>query len=511
MSIVRSAGILMPISSLPSKYGIGTLGKEAYNFADFLAKAQQSYWQVLPIGHTSYGDSPYQAFSSFAGNPYFIDLDMLVEDGLLEAKDLKKIKVKNAEKVDYGYLYETRYPLLYKAYETGIKKFDNEFDQFCVENRSWLEDYALFMALKKHFKMASWLEWPDENIKKRNHDTLNYYREELNDDIRFYEFIQFLFYKQFFAFKKYVNGLGIKIIGDLPIYIAMDSCEVWADPIQFKLDMELMVPKEVAGVPPDYFSANGQLWGNPLYNWEYMKTTGYKWWIDRIDGVRKCFDVIRIDHFRGFEEYWAVPYGEKTAKNGHWDKGPSIDFVGVLRDWFHDVDFIAEDLGIIDEKVTDLLKQSGFPGMRVLEFGFTPDGSSYHCVQHHVKNGVCYIATHDNKPIMGFLDTCKKNDLAYAKLIYGLNKEEGYNFGFIRAGMGSVCDLSVAQMQDYLGLGAGATMNAPGTLGNWSWRMKKGANDNKLCEKIKRYTHAFNRDSNKIAEIAENGLKDKKK
>ena len=500
MSFKRSAGILMPIFSLPSKYGIGTLGAEAYNFADFLAKAQQSYWQILPIGHTSYGDSPYQCFSSFAGNPYFIDLDMLVEDGILDPKDLKKIKVRNAEKIDYGYLYETRYPLLYKAYQKGVIKFEDEFESFASKNRDWLDDYALFMALKKYFKNASWLEWPDEHIRKRYGEAMQYYREELEDDIRFYEFVQYLFYKQFFALKKYVNKLGIKIIGDLPIYIAMDSCEVWADPEQFKLNQELMLPTEVAGVPPDYFAKDGQLWGNPLYNWEYMKTTGYKWWIDRIDGVRKFFDVIRLDHFRGFEEYWSVPYGEKTAKNGHWKKGPSIGFVSVLRDWFHDVDYIAEDLGIIDDKVRNLLKESGFPGMRILEFGFDPDGTSTNNLQYHVENSVCYIGTHDNIPIIGFYKTCSKKDLEYGKLIYGLNDDEGYNFSMIRAGMSSKSALFITQMQDYLGLGAEATINTPGTLGNWSWRMKKGANSARLCEKIRRYTHAFNRDREKTAE-----------
>lgn len=489
----RSAGILLPISSLPSKYGIGTLGKEAYNFADFLVKARQSYWQVLPIGHTSYGDSPYQCFSSFAGNPYFIDLDLLEEEGLLDKKDLKGIKVKDASHVDYGYLYETRYPLLHKAFMNGRDKYPDEFNKFVNENK-WLPDYALFMAVKKHFGMKSWLEWPDMDIRLRRYEAMERYKSELADDIYFYEFIQFLFFRQFHELKKYVNDKGIKIIGDLPIYIAMDSCEVWVAPEEFMLDQELRIPKEVAGVPPDYFSKDGQLWGNPLYDWDHMRSNGFKWWIERIDGVSKCFDVIRIDHFRGFEEFWAVPYGEKNAKKGRWCKGPSKEFVSVLMNWFINVDFIAEDLGIIDDKVTDLLNFSGFPGMRVLEFGMNDDGSSYHNVHNHKKNCVCYIATHDNDPIVGWLKKAKKKDLEYAKLIYGFNDKGDCADALIRAGMSSISVLFIAQLQDYLGLSSEATMNVPGTLGNWRWRAKKGDLSPTLAAKIAKLTHGFARD-----------------
>ncbi len=493
----RSAGILLPISSLPSAYGIGTLGKEAYRFVDFLVKANQTYWQVLPIGPTSYGDSPYQSFSSFAGNPYFIDLDILVKEGLLEKKDLRSLKVEDERYVDYGRLYETRYPVLYKAYLKGKETCREAFEKFVKDHASWLEDYALFMAIKKHFDMRSWLEWPDELIRERKPEAVNRYKEELKDDVAFYEFLQYLFYDQYEKLRKYANGKGIKIIGDLPIYVAMDSADVWSDSKQFQLDENTKVPKDVAGVPPDYFSKNGQLWGNPLYDWKYMKTTGYKWWIDRVAGVAKFFDVIRIDHFRGFEDYWAVKYGEKTAKGGHWEKGPSVDFVKVLRDWFRDVQFIAEDLGVITEDVTKLLKESGFPGMRVLEFGMTPDGTSYHCPHNQVENCVCYIATHDNCPIMGWIADAKPKDLDYAKCYYGLNEEEGYNFGFIRGGMSSVAYLFVAQMQDYLGLGNEATINRPGTLGNWKWRMLKGKADSALAKKISLITHTYHRDRQK--------------
>ncbi len=493
MSITRSAGILLPISSLPSNYGIGTLGKEAYRFVDFLVKANQSYWQVLPVGHTSYGDSPYQSFSSFAGNPYFIDLDLLEEDGLLDKKDLKKIKVNDPVYIDYGDLYVNRYPLLYKAYKNGIEKYRKEFEQFVNENENWLPDYALFMAVKKYFGMKSWLEWEDEDIRLRKKEALEHYTVMLQEDIRFYEFLQFLFYRQFMDLKEYANKNGIRIIGDLPIYIAMDSCEVWADSRQFQLNEKTKQPKEVAGVPPDYFSKTGQLWGNPLYDWKYMKSTGYKWWLERVEGVSKYFDVIRIDHFRGFEDYWAVPYGDKTAKNGRWVKGPSVDFITVLRDWFSNIQFIAEDLGIISDDVVKLLQVSGFPGMKVLEFGMAPDGSSSHAPHNHTENCVCYISTHDNVPIMGWLNNAKKKDLKYAKQYYGLNEEEGCNFGFIRGGMSSVAALLVAQMQDYLGLGEEATMNVPGTLNNWRWRLKKGQLSNRLAKKIADITHVYNR------------------
>lgn len=493
MAIERSAGILLPISALPSNYGIGTLGKCAYDFVDYLKLANQTYWQVLPVGHTSYGDSPYQCFSSVAGNPYFIDLDMLVKDGLLKRKDLANIKVLDIQKIDYGYIYETRYPILYKAYKNGIVKYNEEFNKFIKDNKKWLEDYAVFMAIKKHFNMKPWLEW-DEDIKLRKQGALNKYKELLQDDILFYEFIQFLFFKQFFKLKKYANDNGIKIIGDLPIYIALDSCEVWADSRQFQLDEETKVPSFVAGVPPDYFSDDGQVWGNPLYDWDYMKSTGYKWWIERIDGVSKCFDVIRIDHFIGFERYWAVPASDVTAKHGHYEKGPSIDFVSVIRDWFSNLDFIAEDLGVESDFAVKLLKDSGFPGMRVLEFGGNPDGTSYHSPHNHKENCVCYISTHDNEPVMGWVKNTNPKDLIYAKLYFGLNKEEGYNFGFIRGGMSSVCKLFICQFQDYLGLDDSATMNRPGTLGNWTFRFTKDQFSKKLCKKIALITHSYTRD-----------------
>ncbi|MBQ6559519.1 MAG: 4-alpha-glucanotransferase [Erysipelotrichaceae bacterium] len=489
----RTSGILLPIFSLPSRYGIGTLGKEAYKFIDFLVEANQSYWQVLPIGHTSYGDSPYQAFSSFAGNPYFIDLDLLVQDGLLKRKELKEIWIEDLTRIDYGYLYENRYPILYKAYVRGIEKYRKGFEVFKEDNK-WLYDYSMFMAIKKHFDMHSWLEWPDEAIRLRETKALKQYEEMLKDDIEFYAFLQYLFYKQYLELKKYANDHGIGIIGDLPIYVSLDSCEVWAEPKQFQLEIETHVPKEVAGVPPDYFSSDGQLWGNPLYDWDYMKKDHYSWWKKRLEGVGKYFDVIRIDHFRGFQAYWAVPYGAKTAKNGRWVDGPSKDFVDVLKNDFPNIQFIAEDLGDITEDVMELLKYSTFPGMRVLQFSMDPNGTSFHSPHHHVPNCICYIDTHDNVPIMGWVRTAKKEELNYAKSYYGLNQKEGYNFSFIRAGMNSVAELFVCQMQDYLGLDEKATINVPGTLGNWKWRLSGKELNKRLAKKISKIVHGCDRD-----------------
>jgi len=486
--INRSSGILLPIFSLPSEHGIGTLGKKAYEFVDFLVKAKQSYWQVLPIGPTGYGDSPYQSFSCFAGNPYFIDFDLLVEDGLLKKQDLKNFN--NSKDVDYGYLYENKNKVLYKAYLNGNNKYKKEIVEF-ISNNYWLEDYALFMAIKKHFNMESWLNWP-QDIRKRNKKQMDYFKELLKDDIDYHIFVQYIFNKQYIALKKYANDSGIKIIGDLPIYVAMDSCDVWVDPKQFQLD-ENLNPTLVAGVPPDYFSKDGQLWGNPLYDWEYMKSTGYKWWIERIAGNINYFDVIRIDHFRGFQEYWAVPYEHDTAKRGHWVFGPSLDFIIVLRDWFYDVDFIAEDLGIINEEVNRLLKESTFPGMRVLQFGVTKDGSSYHLPHNHIENCVCYVSTHDNIPINGWIKNAKKSDFNIVKKYYGLNEEEGYNYGYIRAGMSSIAKLFICQMQDYLGLGDEGTINNPGTLGNWKWRISEKQLSDTMAKKIADLTYRYAR------------------
>ncbi len=495
MSIDRTAGILLPISSLSSPYGIGTLGKKAYEFADFLKKAGQKYWQILPIGPTSYGDSPYQSFSAFAGNPYFIDLDILKEEGLLTEEDTGNLEVRDPEYIDYADIYNTRFDVLYKAYRRGMESRKETFVAFCEENSGWLEDYALFMAIKKHFGMISWQEWPDERIRMRESEAMEEYRQRLNDDVQFYAFLQFLFYEQYANLKKYVNDLQIGIIGDIPIYVALDSADVWARPESFQLD-ERRRPTEVAGVPPDYFSEDGQLWGNPLYDWKRMKEDGYSFWLERMESVSRIFDVVRIDHFRGFADYWAVPFGETTAKNGRWRFGPGITFINLLKERFPHLEFIAEDLGEINQLVEDLLADSGFPGMRILEFAMSPD--SAYLPHNHTENSVCYIGTHDHEPVLGWYEGTDENTRRFANAYLGLNEKEGIAYGFIRGGMASVARLFVCQMQDYLELGKEATTNSPGTMGtNWRWRLKEGQLNDALAERINTITRLYGRQPEK--------------
>ena len=489
----RSSGILMPIFSLPSPYGIGTLGKAAYEFIDFLVAAKQRYWQILPVGPTSYGDSPYQSFSTFAGNPYFIDLDMLIKDGLLKKAEVTALNWgADAETVDYEKIYQNKFAVLRKAYARGFQKDKAAFEAFAAENE-WLGDYALYMALKKHFGMHCWTEWEDEGIRLHKAESVKKYEEKLKDDVHFYAYLQYLFYTQWENLRAYAKENGIGIIGDVPIYVALDSADVWANPKYFMLD-EKNVPIDVAGVPPDYFSEDGQLWGNPLYNWDYMKAEGYGWWIRRIDGAGKLYDIIRIDHFRGFESYWAVPYGAKTAKKGEWRKGPGLELVSTLTNWFPQISFIAEDLGILTDEVHQLLKDSGLPGMKVLEFAFNGTQASNYMPHRFEKNCVCYTGTHDNTTLADWLKTASKKEKQQAKTYLGLNQSEGYAWGVIRAGMGSVADLFIAQMQDYLGLGAAARINTPGTTeNNWLWRMQKGAADKKLAAKIAAFTAMYER------------------
>ena len=489
----RSSGILLSISSLPSPYGIGTFGKAAYEFADFLKAAGQKYWQLLPLGPTSYGDSPYQSFSTFAGNPYFIDLDLLIKDKLLTKKEVEACPWgTNPRYVDYGKIYESRCPLLAKAKERGWKRDADAVAKFVKENEGWLPDYALFMALKRHFSMKAWLEWP-EDIRARKSDAVKRWREQLREDVELFTYIQFLFFRQWGKLKTYINGLGIRIIGDLPIYVAMDSADVWAEPEMFKLDSRGF-PTEVSGVPPDYFSEDGQLWGNPLYDYEAMERTGFNWWIRRVGGASRMFDVIRIDHFRGFESYWAVPYGEKTAKKGKWVKGPGMKLVGALTGWFHDLEFIAEDLGYPTPEVAQLLKDSKLPGMKVLEFAFNPNEPSNYLPHFYTENCVCYTGTHDNAPLGEWFEDGDTNEIYQAKKYLGLNEEEGFHFGVIRGGMSSVAKLFVAQMQDYLELGKYNRMNTPGVAtGNWEWRMLAGEASPALAKKLAEMTELYGR------------------
>ena len=483
----------MPISSLPSPYGIGTLGAEARKFADFLAAGGQSCWQLLPVGPTSYGDSPYQSFSSFAGNPYFIDLDILAEWGLLEPEEYQFLNWGNDPgQADYELLYKNRFQVLRLAV-SRLSRGDKFEMRGTLWGADWLEDYALFMALKDKFGGASWLDWPEE-LRLREPASLALARKELAAEIDFWKWVQHLFFSQWWSLKEYVNQKNISIIGDLPIYVALDSADVWANPDQFQLD-ENGRPTEVAGCPPDGFSADGQLWGNPLFDWERMKKDGYAWWLKRIAWQFQICDTLRIDHFRGFDSYYAIPYGDATAKNGRWKPGPGIGFFKAVNKALGKKDIIAEDLGFLTPLVHKLLKDSGYPGMKVLEFAFDSrdTGSDYlpHCYSPHC---VVYAGTHDNDTIQGWMASAPKKDVSFAKAYLRLSKREGYHWGMMRSAWASPADLAVMQFQDLLGLGSEARMNTPSTLGNnWKWRALPGTFDEKLSKRLRREMKVYQR------------------
>lgn len=490
--MARSAGILLPVSSLPSKYGIGTFGKAAYEWVDFLAQAKQKYWQVLPLGPTSYGDSPYQSFSAFAGNPYFVDLELLCEQGLLNEADCESISWgQRKRQVDYGTIYEHRETLLRKAFE----KFADEkaLVRFRKRNRDWVEDYALYMSVKAKMDLKAWNEW-DEDIRMRTPEALKRWSAKCKDDVEYHIFVQYLFYEQWGKLKKYANKKGVRIIGDAPIYVAMDSADVWANPGLFQLD-ENNVPTEVAGCPPDAFSADGQLWGNPLYRWDVMAQDGFSWWLKRLKANLTTVDVLRIDHFRGLESYYAIPYGDTTARNGRWKKGPGKAFVDAINQAFGGAAIIAEDLGYLTPAVKRLLKASGYPGMKVLEFAFDSREESDYMPHNYQKNCVVYTGTHDNDTVRGWFSTANAEDVALALEYMGLPDDKDGNWGFIRAALSSVADLAVIPMQDYLDLGSKARINTPSTLGgdNWRWRMKKKQMKPALAKKIARMTELYGR------------------
>jgi len=487
----RSAGILLPIFSLPGRYGIGSLGKEARAFADFLAEAGQKWWQILPVGLVGAGNSPYASPSTFAGNPLFIDLEILAEQGFLTRAELKAAQVPSTEKVDYEALSVSREALLRKAFSRVDGENAQAVRAFADAN-PWVKEFALYCAARAHFG-CPWYEWEDEGLRRHEEDALWRWRVTLAEDVAFQTCLQYWFFTQWAALKQYVNNLGIKIIGDIPIYVSLDSADVWAEREQFLLDEEGR-PSKVAGVPPDYFSEEGQLWGNPLYNWDYMKKDGFGWWIRRVDGAIRLFDIVRIDHFRGLESYWAVPYGETTAKIGRWVKGPGMDLVGVLTGWFPNIQFIAEDLGYLTPEVRQLLADSGLPGMKVLEFAFDSREPSNYLPHTYTNHCVCYAGTHDNAPLMIWKEEAAKEDIAMAVQYLGLNDGEGFHWGVLRGGMSSVADLFVAQMQDYLGLGKGSRMNVPGILGgNWQWRMLPGQITPELTERIADMTRMYGR------------------
>lgn len=484
----RGSGVLLHITSLPSQEGIGTLGREAYKFADFLKAAGQSYWQVLPAGPTGFGESPYQSYSSGAGNPLFIDLETLREDGLLNKEELEGIFWgADPSQVDFDLVRKEKMPLLYLAFQRGWQRDQEQVSHFAWENRSWLPDYALYMAVKEHFGGVSWMEWEDEEIKLRRRSALEQYAQMLQEKVNYYVYEQYLFFTQWNKLKAYVNGQGIQIIGDIPIYVALDSADTWANPQVFWLDEELK-PMCVAGCPPDYFSPTGQLWGNPLYRWDYLKNTGFRWWIERVAGVMKLYDVLRIDHFRGFEAYYAIPYGEPTAEHGSWIKGPNMALFDAIKKELGDLPIIAEDLGFLTPEVHQMLKASGYPGMKVLQFAFDSDEHNSYLPHQYERNSVVYIGTHDNDTLKGWMDTASDYSRKFAKAYLNLTEEEGYHMGFLRATYGSVADLAVVQMQDLLYLGTEARMNTPSTIGcNWKWRLVPG----QIPEKLPLRLHAM--------------------
>ena len=494
----RSSGILMPVFSLPSPYGIGTLGQAARTFVDFLKAAGQTWWQILPVGPTGYGDSPYQSFSAYAGNPYLIDLDLLREDGLLTQAEIDSaFWGADPARVDYGVLYQNRLAVLSIACHRGWERDAEAVAQFSAENRNWLPDYALFMALKQHFGGKPWMRWP-EDIRLRRREAVERYRKALSEDVALFTYLQFLFFRQWDALRAYAAEQGVRIIGDLPIYVAMDSADVWAEPENFQLDAQL-TPTEVAGVPPDYFAADGQLWGNPLYNWDAMKADGFGWWIRRADGARRLYDLLRLDHFRGFERYWAVPYGAATARNGRWVQGPGMDLLRVLTGWFPDLRFIAEDLGQLTPEVHALRDAAGLPGMKVLEFAFDSrdTGSASDYLPHNYPvNSVAYTGTHDNETLVSWYQTISDAERAMVRdylYDYATPDEQLYK-SMIALILRSAAARCIIPMQDWLGLDNAARINKPSTVGqNWRWRLKKTQLTKKLQKEICQLTTRYGR------------------
>ena len=475
----RESGVLLPITSLPSPYGIGCFSKEAYEFVDQLSKAGQSYWQILPLGPTSYGDSPYQSFSTFAGNPYFISLDDLVEEGVLTKEECEEADFGDEpDSVDYAKIYEGRFALLRKAYERSHITENKDFLRFQEENSWWLSDYALFMAVKSRFDEKPWTEWA-EDIRLRWSNAMDYYRRELYYDIEFHQYMQFQFMEQWKRLKAYANSKGIRIVGDIPIYVAMDSADAWANPQLFQLDRENR-PLAVAGCPPDGFSATGQLWGNPLYNWEYHKNTGYSWWISRLAYCYRLYDVVRIDHFRGFDQYYSIPADAQTAVTGHWEEGPGLDLFQKVRQALGHKEIIAEDLGYVTDSVRRMVTDSGFPGMKVLEFAFDSrdSGSASDYLPHNYpENCVVYTGTHDNETIAGWYQSILPQERQKARdyLCDHFTPEKELHLSFVSLAMRSQARMCIIPLQDYLGLPNSCRINTPSTVGeNWKWRLLPG-------------------------------------
>ena len=489
---MRESGILMHITSLSSPYGIGTMGKEAYKFVDFLKSAGQSLWQILPLTPTGYGDSPYQSCSTFAGNHYLIDLDALIEAGLLEKREVEGRNWSwRDDKVDFGAQYNNRLAVLRLAFNRFADQ--EALDAFCREQASWLPDFALFIALKGRNNGQPWYQWVD-CLKFRDPEAIWKARQELKEEIRFYCFVQYLFFTQWTALRAYAHKNGIRIIGDVPIYVPYDSVDVWSNPELFQLDAA-MNPTDVAGCPPDAFSDDGQLWGNPLYRWDVIGKDGFGWWIRRLAAAGELYDIVRLDHFRGFEAYWAVPFGDTTARNGRWVKGPGMNFVRAVKNNLPHVSLIAEDLGFLTQEVLDLRDDSGYPGMKVLEFAFDSREPSEYLPHTYTANSVCYVGTHDNMTMRQWFDTADKDAVEYASEYMCLNEQEGLVWGTIRTAMSSVSEQCVVQLQDYLDLGGDARMNFPGTCDgtNWTWRALDGVLTEELAAKIRKLTTLYGR------------------
>lgn len=474
----RECGMLLPVFSIPSNYGIGAFSKEAYEFVDALERAGQQYWQILPLGPTGYGDSPYQSFSAFAGNPYYIDLETLVQEGLLTKRECDAVDFgSDPLDIDYETLYYNRFPLLKTAFirwreQNAGKGRDGVRLMLEGELSPETREYCFYMAVKNDFGGKSWDKW-DEDIRLRDASAVKAYRERLEDEILFYEFLQVQFQHQWRKLKRYANERGIRIIGDIPIYVAFDGADSWAHPELFQFDEDGR-PIGVAGCPPDAFSETGQLWGNPLYRWGYHQETGYEWWMERMRYSFELYDVVRVDHFRGFDEYYSIPYGDKTAQYGHWEKGPGIDIFNKMRARFGKLDIIAEDLGYLTPSVLELVAESGFPGMKVLEFAFDDSQDSAYLPHKYQENCIVYTGTHDNNTLQGWYQNMNPSDKEFSVNYIGNEWTPAgeIHWDFVRLALASKARLAVIPVQDYLGLGDWARVNEPSTLGkNWRWRL----------------------------------------
>lgn len=490
--LTRGAGILLPISSLPSPYGIGTFGKEAYKFVDQLKEAGQTYWQVLPIGPTSYGDSPYQSFSTFAGNPYFIDLDMLIEEGLLDKSTVNDIIWGELEyDIDYAKIYENRYTVLRKAFLKSKERTGKEYKSFLEKNKYWIEDYSLYMACKDHFENKEWLLW-DEDIRLRKPEAVKHYSELLKESIEFWKYVQYKFYSQWNELKKYANDNGIKIIGDIPIYVALDSSDVWANPSQYQLDEDLK-PVDVAGCPPDAFSDYGQKWGNPLYDWDAMEKDDFSWWRKRMKAASGLYDIIRIDHFIGMAKYYAIP-ADGVPVDGEYRLGPGVKLTKAINESIGDAQIIAEDLGVSMPEARELLDASGYPGMKVLEFAFDGNRANEYLPHNYEKNCVVYSGTHDNETLIGYFDSLDKESFKFLKEYTGCHHKKNLADVIIKMAYQSVADTAIIQMQDILHKDNKSRMNLPSTIGqNWRWRMKKNEFKKEHIEKLYKLTDIYYR------------------